>query len=347
MFDVLLEREGDSEALMAHTSGFTAPKSLSQGAQKNSASHQAKHTVASQSVHGKSNSAKATIKKEIYQSKTYTEEVANDENLNIYTGNPGYYSAYGDTANFGVVSTLSDSVFLEAQRNPAPKVTAPYGIEGEMLKSPGNDWVLGVVLILWAVFASVRSLFLEYLGQLMISLVNFHIASRLFLQSGYKTVSGSARVDFISYCIVPLAVFQMADFYNATIPGFHPAITFLALVLAVNGIFFLRLLFFKIVGSVVMVKEETREVVFNIKLYYKAQGLFLLPFVTIFATVKIAEELSLWIMAGVILLMYILSVFRTIYVGIRKEISIFYLILYLCTLEILPLLLIFKLLVKN
>jgi len=92
-----------------------------------------------------------------------------------------------------------------------------------------------------------------------------------------------------------------------------------------------------------MLKEQTEESVFNIRLYYKALGLILLPIVTIHAVLTETNFITIWVMAALVVIMYIANVIRTIYLGIRKDISIFYLILYLCTLEILPLLLVFKL----
>jgi hypothetical protein len=96
-------------------------------------------------------------------------------------------------------------------------------------------------------------------------------------------------------------------------------------------------------GSIIMLKEQTEETVFNTRLYYKALGLVLLPIVTIHAIIAETNFITIWVMAALIVIMYVATVIRTIYLGNRKDISFFYLILYLCTLEILPLLLVFKL----
>jgi hypothetical protein len=69
----------------------------------------------------------------------------------------------------------------------------------------------------------------------------------------------------------------------------------------------------------------------------------LLPIVTIHTIIPETNIITIWVMAALIVIMYVSTAIRSIYLGNRKDISIFYLILYLCTLEILPLLLIFKL----
>jgi len=290
------------------------------------------------------NLARSQPKAEVFQKKLYVEEpIVKDQLWNIYTGNPGFYATEGDNVNFGTVLTLSDSAFLEARRTVVEKTIKPYGIPGKELIIPNQDWILGIILIFWMIFASVRAGFLKYLGQLFLSTVNFSAATRLYQERGYKTMYGALRLDLIFHLILPLSVFQIAGFFKVNIPGYPDVLFFLALLLIINGYLFTKILLMRVAGSIVMLKEQTEETVFNIKLYYKALGLILLPIVTIHAVLSETNFITIWIMSGVIAIMYMAAVIRSIYVGNRKDISIFYLILYLCTLEILPLLLIFKL----
>jgi hypothetical protein len=296
----------------------------------------------------KSNPGKIQVIKEVPKAKTYTEEaVIKDRSWNIYTGNPGFYTTEGDTVYFGSVTALSDSAFLEAQSTVVPKIIKPYGIVGKELIIPSQEWIFGVVLILWMIFASVRVGFPKYLSQIFASTINFNDATRLFRQRGYKTMYGAVRLDTIFHLILPLSVFQISRFFRIELPGYHPVVLFLALLLLINGYFFIKVLLYRLVGSIAMLKEQTEELIFNIKLYYKVLGLFLLPFVTVHAILAGTNFMTIWIMAGLIIVMYVSTIFRSIFLGHQKDISIFYLILYLCTLEILPLLLIFKLTVLS
>jgi hypothetical protein len=287
---------------------------------------------------------KKQLKKESSQKKSYVEDqVVKDGSWNIYTGNPGFYATEGDNLNFGNVYALSDSAFLEAQYKVVPKSTKPYGIVGKELVVPNQEWILGLILVFWVIFASVRVGFLKYLGQLFASLVNFGAATRLYQQRGYKTMYGAVRLDFIFYLILPLSIYQIASFFKIDFPGYPAILFFVILFFIINGYLFVKILLLRLAGSIVMLKEQTQETIFNIKLYYKALGLFLLPLVTIHATMVKTNFITIWIMAGLVAITYVATVIRTIYVGNRKDISIFYLILYLCTLEILPILLIYKL----
>ena len=312
------------------------PKAKVAGKEKVVAGKQTKTTI-------KGKLTKLKSGKESFRTTYIEEPVVKDSLWNIYTGNPGFYVNEGDTINFGHVTTLSDSAFLEVQRTIVPTTIKPYGFVGKELVLPNQEWILGLILILWMIFASVRVRFLQYLNQLFTSLVNFNAATRLFHQRGYKTMYGALRLDFIFHLVLPLSVYQIATFFKVDIPGFPTIFFFFALLLVINVYFFTKILLYRVAGSIVMLKEQTEESVFNIKLYYKALGICLLPIVTIHAVIPETNIITIWVMAALIVIMYVSTSIRSIYLGNRKDISIFYLILYLCTLEILPLLLIFKL----
>ena len=291
-------------------------------------------------------SAKTHGKKEGFQKKSYTEEaLVKDSRLNIYTGNPGYYTTSGDTVYFGTANSLSDSAFLNSLRTVVSKTVKPYGIVGKERIVVSQDWVLGLILVLWMIIGSVRVEFPQYLGQIFSSLVNSNSASRLFRQRGYKTMYGAVRLDLIFYLILPLSVYQIAGFFKVSIAGYPLILLFIGLFLVINLYFFVKILVHRLVGSIAMLKDQADELIFNIRLYFRALGFILLPVVTVHAILEETNFITIWVMASSILLMYLATVIRSIYFGYQKDISIFYLILYLCTLEILPLLLIFKLII--
>ncbi len=344
MFVFPLVENEISEASAAPSAGQPGQQRVVKATPKSKVSGKEKATTGKQANAGiKGKLTKLKNGKESLRN-TYVEEpVVKDSLWNIYTGNPGFYVTKGDTVNFGNVTTLSDSAFLEVQRTIVPTTIKPYGFVGKELVLPNQGWILGLILILWMIFASVRVRFLQYLSLLFTSLVNFNAATRLFHQRGYKIMYGALRLDFIFHLVVPLSVYQIATFFKVDIPGFPPIIFFFALLLIINGYFFTKILLYRVAGSIVMLKDQTEESVFNIKLYYKALGICLLPIVTIHAIIPETNIITIWVMAALIVIMYISTAIRSIYLGNRKDISIFYLILYLCTLEILPLLLIFKL----
>jgi len=82
-------------------------------------------------------------------------------------------------------------------------------------------------------------------------------------------------------------------------------------------------------------------------LYLNVLGLILLPVATIHSMIPGFGLFSIFIVPGLIAIFYLMSIIRSIYFAFREGISIFYLILYLCALEILPILLVVKLAIGN
>ncbi len=300
-----------------------------------------------QQVTAKASLSKSKVKKEIVKKKSYSEEsTVSDGLLNIYTGNPGFDYSPGFKDNFGNVYPVPDSIFLKQQFTVAVKEVKPYGFIGkERIVSNNEEWGLALILILWIIFASVRVSFPKYLGQIFVSLINFNAASRLFRQTGYRTIYGAVRLDTIFHLILPLSVFQIAQYYKVGISGYPTILLFIGLLIILNGYLFIKFFIYRIVGSITMLKEQTEELIFNNRLYFRALGFILMPMVTVHAILEQTNFITVWIMAILIVIMYIAAVFRSFYLGYYKDISIFYLILYLCTIEILPLLLIFKLII--
>jgi hypothetical protein len=287
---------------------------------------------------------KIAIKKALLKKELESRKAVKDSLLNIYTGNPGLYSAEGDTVNFGNVSYLPDSLFVipKKEQPVVEKSWKPYGIEGKILHYPNQDWLLGIILILWIIFASVRSGFNNYIRQLMAGLIKVSSANRLYRERSYKTSYGAVRLNLIFHIILPLSVFQLLHFYQVNLPGYPDFIFYLILLIGINGYFFIKYFLYRVIGSILMLNENIEESVFHMRLYYKALGIILLPVVTIHAVQEKITYITVLVIAGLIALFYIASIFRSIYIGNKKGISIFYLILYLCMLEILPLILIFK-----
>jgi hypothetical protein len=284
------------------------------------------------------------IKKALQKREQESKTTTRDSLWNIYTGNPGLYSTEGDTVGFGNVSYLPDSLFFNKPQIVVEKSGKPYGMEGKIIYSLNQDWLLGILLICWIIFATVRVGFNTYLKQLIEGLVNAGTSSRLYRERSYKTLYGAVRLDFIFHIILPLSLFQILDFYKINLPGYPDFIFYLLLLIAINGYFFLKFFLYRVIGSVIMLQDKIDESIYHMRMYYKGLGVFLLPVVTIHAAQAKISYITVLIMALSIGLFYLISILSGIYIGNKKGISIFYLILYLCMLEIFPLILIFKIL---
>ncbi len=217
------------------------------------------------------------------------------------------------------------------------------GLPQRKLTQTKSDWVVAILLVILALFASVRLFFGKYLLQIFHAAVNYATASRLFRERSVSVTHAALRLDIIFFLTASLFLYQVAGReLNALVSQ-----NFLKYVLILLGTFLFvigKQFLYTVQGSLSETKSETSEFLYNMNLYNRVIGLGLLPVTLIIAFSRLRnQEIMIGIGALMFLFGFILLVFRGLKILVRKDFPLFYLILYLCTLEILPLLFIYKL----
>jgi hypothetical protein len=110
-----------------------------------------------------------------------------------------------------------------------------------------------------------------------------------------------------------------------------------------------KLLVVKLVGVVFKVEGAVNEYIFNIFLHHKAIGIFLFPVTIALAFIKDIPPHYLVVTGwSIIAVVLVYRTLRGMLGGIQTAgISKYYLFLYLCTLEILPLIVIIKVFISQ
>ena len=211
------------------------------------------------------------------------------------------------------------------------------------LQNRKADWVVGVLILVFVLFATVRLFFGKYLVQLFQAAVNYGTASRLFRERSVSLSHVAFRLDVIFFLTASLFLFQVfgkeIDFYVN-----HNLLKYLLLFSATVLYFVGKQFLYSLQGKISETVSETQEILYNMNLYNRILGLGLIPVTLILAFSRLPNP-QLIIGLGVVMALgcYILLVFRGMKILVRKDFPLFYLILYLCTLEILPLFFIYKL----
>jgi len=239
-------------------------------------------------------------------------------------------------------TVVQDTLHQDTLTTELPMI--PVGKEGKEIISVRQDWLLGVILLALILFASVRLVFGKYLNHLMTSLINYSTASRLFRERGYKISHGSFRLDVMSLLVTSVFVYQISNqdgsFTWLGLGGYKLLIGYFVLL---GGYGIGKMILYHLSGVLFMKGAVVSEVFFNYGIYTKALGIFLLPIIIV--TSLAPEWAKIMFVAGISIgvVLYTASLIRGALVALRNGISIFYLILYLCILEIFPLLLVYKL----
>ncbi|MFC2086907.1 DUF4271 domain-containing protein [Bacteroidota bacterium] len=206
-----------------------------------------------------------------------------------------------------------------------------------------SDLYLGLFLFSLILLVYVRLLYYKYLKAVFRSLFNFNLANSLFYDKNILLRRTSFVLNLVYYLNIGILLFFIIQYFELNIPVKS---NFILLILSMSIaviLFFLKSLINWIVAGIFKIKEYVNEYIYNISLYNKSLGVLILPIIILITYLE-PELFSYLLILGIslIILFYVMKLLRGIQIIFQKEVSIYYLILYLCTLEILPLIWLYK-----
>jgi hypothetical protein len=216
---------------------------------------------------------------------------------------------------------------------------------GKRIQRNNPDWLIGVLLFCFILLATVRLIFNKYLSQLFLSTINYSTFLRLLRERYFNLLHASFRLDIVFNVIISVFCYQFLSVYKINFGISGSLYVFLMCLAVVIGYFTLKRIIYYIVGILTESKQEVQEYLFGITVYNRVLGVFLLPLSGVIAFIPLSK-VKVLLFAGAVLigLFFLMSLLRGGKIFLKKQFSISYLILYLCTLEILPLILLYNLL---
>lgn len=215
---------------------------------------------------------------------------------------------------------------------------------GKKVVRTNPDWLVGVLLLSFLLFASVRLIFNKYLSQLIQSTINYSTFLRSFRERYFNLFHASFRLDLVFSLIMGLFSYQFLNAYKISLGASKSYYTYLICLGIVIGYFISKKIVYYTIGILTESKSEVQEYLFSMTVYNRVLGLFLMPVTATIAFVPLTQvEPILYAGLAIVAIFYLMSLIRGGKIFLKKHFSISYLILYLCTLEFLPLILIYAL----
>lgn len=230
-------------------------------------------------------------------------------------------------------------------------LTAKYAGQSRTIVSYENkrvadgvgDWVFVLLIFSFFLFAWLKLFFTKTLASFLKSPIRYKTSFRLFRENNMFTARVSAGLQFIFLLNSSLFILLIAKFYNFYFFGYSDFFVFLAIFAGIFFFYSFRFSKLRLLAYVFKVQAVTKEYLYNVSLYNKFYGLLLFPIIIAFSyMLQVPREYIIYLAAVLFLLIYILQVIRIFFIILRKRLSLSYMILYLCTLEILPTLLLIK-----
>ena len=207
-------------------------------------------------------------------------------------------------------------------------------------------WLLGVFLIVFILLARMKLFFGKFVQPIVNSSISYQAAQNLYRNRNSLYYQAGLNLDFVFFLITGVFISQLLNYYDLVLPTNFPV--FLIVIAVLLAWLVCKFVVCKLIGFVSLNATLFNEYFHSVLIYNKNIGLFLIPITLGLAYIDPDfNKIFVFAGAGVVSIMYILRVIRLIRLFISQRISWFYSILYLCALEILPILLFFKVFFLN
>ncbi len=245
------------------------------------------------------------------------------------------------------LTRAADTVTLQVFGSSAKAdwLLAPGGGVSLMEKAPGFHpaWLFLYLFILFGFFAWVRMSYSNIMSQTVQASINFQVAVRMFKD---KSVLQN-QLDNILYVIYFLTVacllFFLEERRGLQPYGLRGGTLYLFNLALLAGVFIGRIFLVNMLGSLFNQMELFREYLYHLFIFNKLMGLVILPMLLfVIYTKGIFQDVVIWATLGVVGVILVMRIIRGIAFSLKKDISIFYMFLYLCALEIVPLALLYR-----
>ena len=261
----------------------------------------------------------------------------------IYSGDIGVMAQEFQTGKvFFPYNFIEKNRTRETQKAVSLMRSLKYGKE-----LPGlpfhNDWIILIILVTGFVFSVINTFSRKF----------FPEVKKFFLFHGTgetpsRDIAGlfhwhSTLINLISFFSLALFAYCVLFYYGLLIRGVPGFINWLILFGIIVAAVTLRHITCYLTGNMSNQQDLFTEYIITIYLSYRFSALFLVFLVILLAYTRIFNP-DFLIVTGFIIfsLMFLLRITRLFLIFLKRNISIFYLILYLCALEILPVLVLLK-----
>lgn len=200
-----------------------------------------------------------------------------------------------------------------------------------------TDWMLGIIIFSLILFSWIRVGFSRYFHNAIQASINYFTARRIFEEGNVTRSRVFYFMNLLFFVNLALFVTQFLEYHHTTIFNMHGIVLFLLSLLTIILLYSGKSLFLYLFDFLFLTRSAFTSYVFTVFIYNKIVGFLLLPIISILPFVPSHITPWLFVTGGlIVVILYIFRVFKGVQLCFKNRLSIFYLILYLCALEILP-----------
>ena len=225
----------------------------------------------------------------------------------------------------------------------------PVNTSAVYRKNVMPDWFFPLILVVLVVYTWLRIFYSKFFSQMIQAFINTNLANQIVRDENIFVQRASVYLSIVFNLVLALMLYLVSVHFEWEMGGIGMGFSrYVFFVILVSAAYALKFLTLKICGWLFEQEREMATYVFYIFLINNILGMALLPFICIFAY---NENLSFsWLLSIPLIftvLAYCWRIFRGIQIGLGiSPFSPFYLFLYLCALEIAPLMILLRVVIQ-
>ncbi|MHC1776174.1 MAG: DUF4271 domain-containing protein [Lentimicrobium sp.] len=215
-------------------------------------------------------------------------------------------------------------------------------VKPEVRVARENDWLTALFMVCLILITWIRYYNFRRIKQLFKAVMARHNVNQLIRDGNLveERITPGLVIIYISCLAVIIFELGLNTFIGRT--GLtKPWQLFIIIFAGISTLWFIKLFTIKFTGIIFRTKQDTSELILTNLIFNGASGVVIFPFVV--AGFYSGNLILIKIAAAILLTGMAFRFFRSLLIGLSAQtFSVIYLFLYLCTLEILPLLILYR-----
>lgn len=235
-------------------------------------------------------------------------------------------------------------VFIETRSTNSFQTSKEIVIKPLTNNQTSTSWVFYPVLASLVLLLFLKMFFSKLLTEVFRSILYFHIGNKFTKDNSFLLSRFFRLLDVIFFVTLPVSAIIVLDHFGILkTTGIPSPLLALYIILGLLGYRIFLYITSIAVGYIADFSSEFSQIHASKILYSRSMGLVLVPLNALYLfSDGIAQQVFLFFTAGLLLIIIIVRLLRTFQVFLYNGFSVFYLFLYLCALEIIPILIVLK-----
>jgi len=210
------------------------------------------------------------------------------------------------------------------------------------------DWVTLILAGSLLLIGWTRLFFKNYFISLVKSFHFYNYAANLYFGRNSLTERAGILLNLNFFLTGGLVLFQALHNSPYSLPLVKPVYLWLLFAGFLLAWMIWNFMMTRFIGFLFLRQRAFNEYFHNYNLYRKLMGISLMPVAVIVQFIRVEYREYFLLLAGVVVgVLFIVHIMRGLQVFMKEKVSIFYLFLYLCALEILPLYIVFQVFIRT